>query len=378
VLPLCSQTNSTEIEAVLEEKESQEEPIGLKIDKMQNGSSDRPETDNNMVQSVKSLQNHKQKLVGTSRGRMTDIEESAMYGNSNQCNEGIYTDSICISDADKVSVEVEEMVRKGFSMKDALLKAIRKYRTIVSNGELARGKNKKATGDVTTENILESKRKRQRVVNFNRIKQNSARSDEQLENLMKATDKYEAALAMQPEAIRPLPHRLKGGRQNRQKGGRKLHLKWIRIYIRKRKGKGKMVAKVGDLIYVMPEIFDDESGSYSKLHPERVFGTANSIDAKGIANITWVEDGSSNQFKLKDLFVAKPKRTVRTVVAGIIALLVKGKPIKKKKDTGFPKDFFEVLVREDWCKWVEAVKRELEAWDENNAVEVVDINEIPS
>jgi hypothetical protein len=235
VLPLCSQTNSTEIEAVLEEKESQEEPIGLKIDKMQNGSSDRPETDNNMVQSVKSLQNHKQKLVGTSRGRMTDIEESAMYGNSNQCNEGIYTDSICISDADKVSVEVEEMVRKGFSMKDALLKAIRK--SIVSNGELARGKNKKATGDVTTENILESKRKRQRVVNFNRIKQNSARSDEQLENLMKATDKYEAALAMQPEAIRPLPHRLKKGRQNRQKGGRKLHLKWIRIYIRKRKGK---------------------------------------------------------------------------------------------------------------------------------------------
>jgi hypothetical protein len=186
---------------------------------MQNGSSDRPETDNNMVQSVKSLQNHKQKLVGTSRGRMTDIEESAMYGNSNQCNEGIYTDSICISDADKVSVEVEEMVRKGFSMKDALLKAIRK--SIVSNGELARGKNKKATGDVTTENILESKRKRQRVVNFNRIKQNSARSDEQLENLMKATDKNEAALAMQPEAIRPLPHRLKKGRQNRQKGGEK-------------------------------------------------------------------------------------------------------------------------------------------------------------
>jgi hypothetical protein len=33
VLPLCSQTNSTEIEAVLEEKESQEEPIGLKIEK---------------------------------------------------------------------------------------------------------------------------------------------------------------------------------------------------------------------------------------------------------------------------------------------------------------------------------------------------------
>jgi hypothetical protein len=133
--PLCTQTNSTEIEAALDEKESQDELIGLKIKNMQNGSSERPETDNNMVQSVKSLQNHKQKLVGTSSGKMTDIEESAMYGNSNQCNEGIYTDSICISDADKVSMEVEEMIRKGFSMKNALLKAIRKSRTVVSNGE---------------------------------------------------------------------------------------------------------------------------------------------------------------------------------------------------------------------------------------------------
>jgi hypothetical protein len=309
---------------------------------------------------------------------MTDIEESAMYGNDNLCNEGIYTDSICISDVDKVSVEVEELIRKGFSMKDALLKAIRKSRTVVSNGELARGKNKKTTGDVTTENILESKRKRRKILNFSRIKKNSARTDEQMENLMKATDKYEAALAMQPEAIRPLPPSLKREEKESSKRGERNSSEMGTNLHRKIKGKGKMIAKVGDLIYVMPEIFDGKTGSYSKLHPERVFGTVNSIDAKCIANITWVEDGSSNQCKLRDLFVAKPKRTVRTVVAGIIALLVTGKPIKKKKDSGFPKDFFEVLVREDWRKWVEAVKRELEAWDENNVVEVVDIEDVPT
>ncbi len=50
----------------------------------------RPETDNNMVQSVKSLQNHKQKLVGTSKGEMTAIEESAMFGNVDQFHEGVY------------------------------------------------------------------------------------------------------------------------------------------------------------------------------------------------------------------------------------------------------------------------------------------------
>ncbi len=108
-------------------------------------SSALPETDNNMVQSVKSLQNHKQRMVGTSQGNMTDIEESAMFGNVDQFHEGIYTDSVLISDADKLSLEVEESVRKGFSVKDALLKAIRKSSKGVSKGALARGKNKKAT-----------------------------------------------------------------------------------------------------------------------------------------------------------------------------------------------------------------------------------------
>jgi hypothetical protein len=77
--------------------------------------------------------------------------------------------------------------------------------------------------------------------------------------------------------------------------------------------------------------------------------------------------------------VVKSKRNVKSILAGIIALLVQGKPIKKKKkeESGFPKDFFEVLVREDWRKWVEAVKKELEAWDDNNAVEEVDITSVP-
>ena len=63
-------------------------------------------------------------------------------------------------------------------------------------------------------------------------------------------------------------------------------------------------------------------------------------------------------------------------IAEIIALLVK-EPIKKMNDSGFPKDFFEVLVREDWRKWGDAAKRERETWDDNNAVEEVDIMPVP-
>jgi hypothetical protein len=117
-----------------------------------------------------------------------------------------------------------------------------------------------------------------------------------------------------------------------------------------RKGKGKQVAKAGDLISVHPEIVDDKNGSYSRNNPSLVFGTANSINPNGIASITWVEDGSPNYCKLCDLTVVKSKSNMKSVTtAGIIALLVK-EPIKKKNDSGFPKDFFEVLVREDWRK----------------------------
>jgi hypothetical protein len=121
------------------------------------------------------------------------------------------------------------------------------------------------------------------------------------------------------------------------------------------KGKHKLVAKVGDLVSVPPEIFDDEPGSYSSTHPERCYGTVSSIDKKGIAKVLWVQDGSSNDCKLRDLTVVKRKFATETIVA----MLIEGNKVafapKDKND--WPKDFFEVLVRSDWRKWVEAVKR---------------------
>ena len=66
-------------------------------------------------------------------------------------------------------------------------------------------------------------------------------------------------------------------------------------------------------------------------------------------------------------------------MAAIVALLIEGEtvhfaPIDEKE---WPKTFFEVLVRSDWRRWVEAVKKEIEAWNDNNAVTCVSIAEVP-
>ncbi len=121
---------------------------------------------------------------------------------------------------------------------------------------MARGKNKKATGDVTFENIIESKRKRQKVVNFQRLKKNSDWTQEgMLDNLVKATDKYEAAMAMQPEAAKRLPSS-KSGEKISSKSGEKISSKSgefpsMNHKPKIRKGKGKLVAKVGERIAIL-------------------------------------------------------------------------------------------------------------------------------
>ncbi len=66
-----------------------------------------------MVQSVKFLRNHKQKMIGTSKGRTRNIEASAVYGDVNNMHEGLYTDSVVCSDADKMALEIEDEVKRG-------------------------------------------------------------------------------------------------------------------------------------------------------------------------------------------------------------------------------------------------------------------------
>ena len=61
-------------------------------------------------------------------------------------------------------------------------------------------------------------------------------------------------------------------------------------------------------------------------------------------------------------------------------LLVEGSTIayESADKSKMPKDFFDVLVKKDWRKWTEAVKKELQGWIDNEAVKVVPIEEVPA
>jgi hypothetical protein len=52
-------------------------------------------------------------MIGTSKGRTRNIEASAVYGDVNNMHEGLYTDSVVCSDADKMALEIEDEVKRG-------------------------------------------------------------------------------------------------------------------------------------------------------------------------------------------------------------------------------------------------------------------------
>jgi hypothetical protein len=65
--------------------------------------------------------------------------------------------------------------------------------------------------------------------------------------------------------------------------------------------------------------------------------------------------------------------------ASVLVHLMEGERITFDANAkeAWPKNFFGALVRSDWRKWVEAIKKELAGWDENNAVTLVDIADVP-
>ena len=80
--------------------------------------------------------------------------------------------------------------------------------------------------------------------------------------------------------------------------------------------------------------------------------------------------------KMRDL----KREVAKATDSRIVVFLIEGSTIayESQDKSKWPKDFFQLLIKKDWRKWVEAVKKELTGWEDNNAVQVVDISEVPS
>ena len=301
---------------------------------------------------------------------------------------------------------LEENARSGLTLKEALIKSIKETTKGVQRMALRKGKKGRDGAGISKDNILGKRRKEKRVT-FAKVPETifdegstiagprvseskekyQSNSGKMSEDFLESTGSPSDTIFDEDETILlqdKTEHLSKGkyksgkmppkfsGSQNRQgstsaKGERKRA---------KALGKHKAIAKVGDLISVPAELFDESPGSYSKSHPGKCFGTVSSISKKGIAKIIWVEDGSSHDCKLRDLTVEKRKFTS----ASVVAMLIEGDKVAfaPKDINDWPKDFFEVLVQSDWRKWVEAVKKEIAGWDDNRAVELVNIEDVPA
>ena len=313
----------------------------------------RPETNKNHVWAAKFLRDHRQKFVGTSSSPSLPVEESAMYGNADQIGEGIYIDTVVNSEVDQLAAKIAENTGKGMNIKESLLKAIREAKQVVQKGGLAIGKNSRA--------------KRQ---------QDSANP-----NIKRAKVDARASLPDTDHAIGTAATTVEGPSVSGELGSSlNRPTKINKRPVPNNKNKGKAIARVGDLISVPATLFDETPGSYSAVYPDRVFGTVKNISKKGIAEIVWTEDKSVNECRLRDLTVERRKAKARNLVNHIVAYLIEGTTMafQPKNDKDWPKNFFEALVRADWRKWVEAVKKEVDGWNDMDAVEIVAFADVPA
>ena len=154
--------------------------------------------------------------------------------------------------------------------------------------------------------------------------------------------------------------------------------------VNKKKSKGGPRIKVGDVVSLPATAFDgDVPGSYSAENPEPSYGKVKSISAKGMATVEWFKDEAEDDWVSDEMETCRVKDLTleirKSAVSNIIVLLVEGEQVafEHQDKNNFPKNFFELLVKHDWRKWVASVKEELEGWDANNAVTVVNIEDVP-
>ena len=89
-----------------------------------------------------------------------------------------------------------------------------------------------------------------------------------------------------------------------------------------------------------------------------------------MCRVCWVNDGTTTEILAKDLVLVKRKTSADVIMA--ICMQVGDVAMFEAADkSSWPKDFFSALVKSDWRRWVEAVKKEIGAWGANDTYELI-------
>ena len=326
----------------------------------------KPELDKNMVQSIKSLREHGFSIGGTTTRAPTEIEKSAQFGNVSQGGEGVYASDLQAHEIDGLLRQIEDAttaakkagVEQSIQQKviSKLRDAADSFNPAVNKGRLKIGKAAAKSG-IDTRNIVDKKRKHDEAGVDN--------ADEvaHMESSSSAGDVEVGSSGVDTPVIHD-------GSQMHEKKSKSKKKKGA-------KGGSARMIKEGDLVSCASTEFDgNEPGSWSDGKAARAYGIVTYISKEGRVMVHWHEDDSKYEVRMKAL----RREVAKATESRLVILLMEGATVAfesqdKKK---WPKDFFEVLVKKDWRKWVEAVKKELSGWDDNGAVEVVDIRNVPT
>ena len=336
------------------------------------GANLRPELDKNMVTSAKSLREYRFQKPGQRERQASALEKSAeIVGDDSQNGgEGLYVDEICnqenfecLTKSIKKATEAAEQGLVKQSIRQQVLSKLEAAMELatgstVKKGQLKVGKRKR--GNVSVDNVVTGKRKRKEA------KQSKVKSP--ITTVPTATPNPDVATVIKPTPPKKIV-------TNPNESGRSVN---------KKKSKGGPRIKVGDVVSLPATAFDgDVPGSYSAENPEPSYGKVKSISAKGMATVEWFKDEAEDDWVSDEMETCRVKDLTleirKSAVSNIIVLLVEGEQVafEHQDKNNFPKNFFELLVKHDWRKWVASVKEELEGWDANNAVTVVNIEDVP-
>ena len=335
----------------------------------------RPELDKNQVTSAKSLREYRFKRPGQRVSEESKLEMSAsIVGDDTQNGgEGLYVDGTCNQEdfecLTKALKSATEAATKGIgkeSMRKQVIAKLKSAMDLTVNSAVKKGQlkvGKRLKGKVSADNIVSGKRKR-----------NGTKRDEEAKDKCPLSTVPTAASnqnAVSSERPKPPTPPVTNPNENMRK-------------VTKKKSKGRPKIKVGDVVSLPATAFDgDIPGSYSAENPEASFGKVKSISKQGMAKVEWFKDEDDDDWVSDEFELCRVKDLTlevrRTTVSKIIVLLVEGEQVafEHQDKNNFPKNFFELLVKHDWRKWVASVKKELEGWDANNAVTVVNIEDVP-